>query len=242
MTELDRASASPFDRIKQTRLDGTEFWSARRLQGLMGYSEWKNLAPALARAMQSASNTGVDVELHFAGSRKTPEGGGRPREDYELSREAAYLVAMNGDPNKPEVAAAQAYFAARTVQAEVVEHRVTNLPGWAVALHALVDQQATIEIEQKRQAGELKEIAARVESVEGAHGEFAALGYAKLNDLPTDRRWLAKLGKVASRILRENGEEPHKRQDATFGLINVYPVWALDEALGEMPDPLNDAA
>ena len=40
--------------------------------------------------------------------------------NYQLSRMAAYLVAMNGDPNKPEVAAAQAYFAAMTRQAELL--------------------------------------------------------------------------------------------------------------------------
>lgn len=40
--------------------------------------------------------------------------------DFHLTRFAAYLVAMNGDPNKSEVAAAQAYFAIRTREAEVV--------------------------------------------------------------------------------------------------------------------------
>lgn len=117
---------SPFDRIKQVRPDGVEYWSARALQGLMGYARWENLQSALARAMQSASNTGMDVSSHFLRSQEMVlrgQGGGKPRDDFHLSRHAAYLVAMNGDPNKPEVAAAQSYFAVRTREAEVTPQR-----------------------------------------------------------------------------------------------------------------------
>ncbi|MEU7787720.1 hypothetical protein [Amycolatopsis sp. NPDC049159] len=238
MSTLVPATGSPFDRIKQTRPDGSEFWSARSLQVLMGYSRWQNLSPAIARAQQSASNTGLDVPREFVqvgmvtGSRNPSD----VKVDFELSRQAAYLVAMNGDPNKPEVASAQAYFAARTQQAEMVEQRVADLPAWAQAIHALVDKQAAIELEQQRQARQAREIEARVDSIEGNYGEFTALGYAKLNDLPTARPWLAQLGKRASAALRAEGEEPRRRQDATFGLINVYPTWALDAALAEMSD------
>ena len=74
---------------------------------------------------------------------------------------------------------------------------------------------------------------AKVDSIEGHYGEFTALGYAKLNDLPTDRPWLARLGKRAAGIMRDAGDEPRKREDATFGSINVYPTWALDDALAD---------
>ena len=97
---------SPFDRIKQRRPDGTEIWTARHLQGLMGYAKWQNLMTAIARAMQAASNSGLNVASHFTETSKVvrrAQGGGTTQEDYELSRYAAYLVAMNGDPNKPEV-------------------------------------------------------------------------------------------------------------------------------------------
>lgn len=108
---------TPFDRIKQLREDGTEFWSARDLMAPLGYEKWERFADAIDRAKQTAANQGVDVDQAF--SRHREEGtGGRPREDVHLARYAAYLVAMNGDPRKPEIAAAQSYFAIRTREAE----------------------------------------------------------------------------------------------------------------------------
>jgi hypothetical protein len=69
--------------------------------------------------------------------------GVQAREDFELSRFACYLVAMNGDPRKPEIAAAQAYFAIRTRQAEVVEKNIVQIAashlGLLQAAQGLID-------------------------------------------------------------------------------------------------------
>lgn len=110
---------SPFDAIRRVRPDGSEYWSARELMPVMGYARWNEFKTPLDRAMKSAGNQGDSVATLFRGSTEKATGG-RPSADFELTRFAAYLVAMNGDPNKPEVAAAQAYFAIRTREAETV--------------------------------------------------------------------------------------------------------------------------
>ncbi|WP_161995421.1 BRO family protein [Rhodococcus sp. YH1] len=120
---------SPFDSIRQTRADGTEFWSARDLAQVVEYESWRNFAAAIDRAKAALVNSGEFVTSHVADASKLverPQGGSIRQEDFELSRFGAYLVVMNGDPRKPAIAAAQAYFAIRTRQAEVVEAKLTD--------------------------------------------------------------------------------------------------------------------
>ena len=136
---------TPFDVYRQEREDGTEFWSARDLMGLMGYSQWVTFENPLKRAMKAAENQNIAVQEAFYRSvKRIPAGKGyTEKTDYELSRFAAYLVAMNGDPNKPEVASAQAYFATRTRQAET--QQPVELTGKELMARALVEAQSTIQ-------------------------------------------------------------------------------------------------
>ncbi|MBM4683798.1 hypothetical protein GS532_07645 [Rhodococcus hoagii] len=130
------STGSPFDAIRQVRPDGTEFWSARELAQHLEYETWRNFAAAIDRAVMSASNAKTDVTSHVVGVNKVverPQGGSLMVDDYELSRFGAYLVVMNGDPRKPAIAEAQAYFAIRTRQAEVVERAVRDEIGTAKA-------------------------------------------------------------------------------------------------------------
>jgi hypothetical protein len=87
---------------------------------ILGYARWNEFKASIERAILSMSvQYGENsIAAHFSGSLlKT---GGRPKEDYRLSRLACYLVAMNGDPRKPEIAAAQSYFALKSRQAETI--------------------------------------------------------------------------------------------------------------------------
>lgn len=113
---------SPFDSIRRTRPDQSEFWSARDLQPYMGYSKWQDFQNAIERAKTAAANTGNNVDSMFVQVNQLMDAGNlgmQERTDYELTRFACYLTFLNGDPRKPEVAAAQAYFAIRTREAEV---------------------------------------------------------------------------------------------------------------------------
>ena len=107
----------------------TEFWCARDLQMLLGYSQWRNFAAVIDRAITACENSGYDPKDHFAHiSKMVVLGSGAKREidDIALTRYACYLIAQNGDPAKDPIAFAQTYFAVQTRKQEVVEKRLAE--------------------------------------------------------------------------------------------------------------------
>ena len=104
-----------------------EFWSARDLCPLFGYTKWSNFIQAISKAKESAQAAGMLVSEHFADASKSspmPNGGIREIDDVLLTRYACYLIAQNGDPRKDEIAFAQNYFAIQTRRAELVQQRI----------------------------------------------------------------------------------------------------------------------
>lgn len=107
--------------------EGVEFWFARDLQTLLGYSKWENFSKVIEKAKEACKNAGFEVLNHFPEVRKTidmPKGASKEIEDYMLTRYACYLIAQNGDPRKDQIAFAQSYFAIQTRKQEVIEERI----------------------------------------------------------------------------------------------------------------------
>jgi len=107
--------------------DGVEYWLARELQELLGYSDWRNFLNAVDKAKESCKTTGEDVLDHFVDVTKMVKigsGAERKQDDIMLTRYACYLIAQNGDPKKEQIAFAQSYFAIQTRKQELLEERI----------------------------------------------------------------------------------------------------------------------
>ena len=127
---LPSTSLASFESLKRTNAHGAEYWSARDLQPLLGYSQWRRFEDAIKRAIVSCEQSGNKTGHHFAGAGKPIVGGKgavQMVEDYHLSRFACYLIAQNGDPRKPAIAQAQKYFAIQTRRQELSDEYAADL-------------------------------------------------------------------------------------------------------------------
>lgn len=103
--------------------EGVEYWLARELQILLGYSDWRNFINAVVKAKESCKTIGEAVLDHFVDVTKMVKigsGAERKQDDIMLTRYACYLIAQNGDPKKEQIAFAQSYFAIQTRKQELL--------------------------------------------------------------------------------------------------------------------------
>ncbi|AEM48296.1 DNA-damage-inducible protein D [Acidithiobacillus ferrivorans SS3] len=128
-SEQVHALTTHFEAHAQRTESGVEFWLARDLQHLLGYSKWDNFLNVVTKAKTACEVSGHAVADHFADVGKMVDlGSGSQREvdDLMLTRFACYLIAQNGDPKKHEIAFAQTYFAVQTRRAELIEQRLLD--------------------------------------------------------------------------------------------------------------------
>ncbi len=107
----------------------TEYWLARELLELLGYSNWQNFSKVIEKAVSACTNSGQNTEDHFIGVSKMvemPQGGTKSVDDIMLTRYACYLIAQNGDPRKEQIAFAMSYFALQTRKQELLEKRINE--------------------------------------------------------------------------------------------------------------------
>ena len=124
MSKLKASEYKRFEDIKIIRADRSEYWLARELSPVLGYSKWENFSKVIDRAMLACRNSGFEIADHFPDIRKMVDIGSRTKrrvKDFELSRYACYLIVQNGDPRKEVIAFGQTYFAIQTYRQEVAD-------------------------------------------------------------------------------------------------------------------------
>ncbi len=169
---MSNEQAAPnFEVIRQETPEGVEYWSARDLMPLLGYAKWQKFENAIDRAKTSAGQAGQTVENHFIGAGKIVNLGAkatREVKDYYLSRFACYLIAQNGDPRKPEIAAAQSYFAVATRENEVTKE--------------LADEERRLDLRERLSESDklLAQAAHRAGVLTRYFGQFIEAGYEGL--------------------------------------------------------------
>ena len=116
-------SKNLFENIKHIDEDDNEYWNARELQKVLGYSQWRKFNGVIEKAKIACIESKNSVNDNFAGAGKIVKTGISSKiiNDYRLSRYACYLITQNCDPRKQVVALAQTYFAIQTRKQELLE-------------------------------------------------------------------------------------------------------------------------
>jgi len=116
-----------FEAHAQQTEGGVEYWLARDVQHLLGYSEWRNFTAVITKAKTACEVSDRAISDHFVDVNKMVDLGSGSQRDVDeimLTRYACYLIAQNGDSRKQEIAFAQTYFAMQTRKAELIEQRL----------------------------------------------------------------------------------------------------------------------
>lgn len=162
-------------------MEGIECWSARELQAILGYSQWRNFKNVINKAQKSCEQAGEDIQNHFVEFSKMVEIGSNAQkeiEDLALTRYACYLIAQNGDAaTKSEIAFAQTYFAVQTRKQEIIEKRLLDI--------ARVTAREKLSQSEKKLSGIIFERGVEIKSfaIIRSKGDQALFGGRTTNDM-----------------------------------------------------------
>ena len=174
-----------FESIKHIDKTGQEYWLARELQGVLGYSKWQNFEKVIDKAKSACVNS-KNVEIyHFTDVSKMVQGGVAdiPVHDIKLSRYACYLIAQNGDSRKRSIALAQTYLAVQTRRQELQDQfdQLTE-DQRRLAIRGELKEHNKSLVEAAQQAGVETQQDFAVFQNRGYQGLYGGLGQAEIHE------------------------------------------------------------
>ena len=217
---------SAFENIKKHLEDGTEFWYARELQGVLEYTEWRNFKKVIDKAKIACDNSGNYVDDHFVDVNKMVQiGSGADRivDDIQLSRYACYLIVQNGDPRKEIIAIGQTYFAVKTRQQEVIEnYDILTEEQKRLAIRNEIAAHNKALAEAANQAGITKPVEYAIFQnfgYKGLYGGMDMKAIHKHKGLKKSQKILDHMGstELAANLFRATQTEEKLRRDKVYG-------------------------
>jgi len=217
---------SPFESIRRVTEEGNEYWSARDLAKILGYTEFRKFSNAIQKAETACENSGQAISDHFAHvSEMVGIGSGAQRKigNVHLSRYACYLLVQNADPSKEIVALGQTYFAIQTRRQEQADE-----------LAGLTEKQKRLYLrdqlsDHNRQLAEVASQAGVVKPADFAlfqdHGYMGLYGGLRARDIHTRKQLkrnqhiLDHMGseELAANLFRATQTEAKLKREGTQG-------------------------
>ena len=172
----------------------------------------------------ACDSAGIDSSYQFSKTGRLIEhakGGKRTVDDYFLTRYACYLIAMNGDASKPQIAVAQTYFAIQTRRQELSDQQAA--------------QEARLEIRERvRSANKALNSAAKDAGVtrypffhdagyKGLYGGIGNNDIKKCKGIPKNENLLDRSGRaeLAANEFRITQTEEKLRHENVLGQVHA---------------------
>jgi DNA-damage-inducible protein D len=227
--EIEKARHATFESIRRFNQYGQDFWSARELGRVLGYSEYRNFLPVIEKAKDACNKSGNIVLDHFVEYHEMIDiGKGAQREmpSFALSRYACYLIVQNADPSKEIVALGQTYFAVQTRKQEIIEQKAYERLGTEDEKRIFLRNEMR---DHNRKLAEAAKAAGVIESIDyaifqnhGCQGLYGGLGMKDIHarkQLKKGQQILDNMGstELAANLFRATQAEDKLRRENIRG-------------------------
>ncbi|WP_196591387.1 DNA damage-inducible protein D [Pectinatus frisingensis] len=222
MANIEHINETLFESIKHINKYAQEYWTARELQSVLEYTEWRKFKASIKRAIAACESSDNTKSDHFVDAAKMVQlgsGAYRELEDYHLSRYACYLIAMNGDSRKKAIALAQTYFAVKTRQQEVADefNQMTEDQKRLAIRGDLVEHNKSL-VEAAQESGVQTPMDFAIFQNNGYQGLYGGLGQKEIHEkkgLKKSQKILDHMGstELAANLFRATQTDEKLRRD-----------------------------